>query len=108
MLISDNTQLRKNYFDSNMIQKVNGTLLQCFLNIYLAADIDRNQCLRLTSSNSRMCSHYVGNVIYHKFSYGAVSYRFNWENVNAMLEFVVYVQTCKIQTILEISHGFEF
>ena len=29
----------------------------------------------------------VGNVIYHKFSHGAVSYTLNGENVNFMLEF---------------------
>ena len=28
----------------------------------------------------------VINVIYHKFSNGAVSYTLNWENVNVMLE----------------------
>ena len=28
----------------------------------------------------------VSNVIYHKFSYGAVSYTLNGENVNVMLE----------------------
>ena len=28
----------------------------------------------------------VGNVIYHKFSHGAVSYTLNGENVNVMLE----------------------
>ena len=31
----------------------------------------------------------VNNVIYHKFSHGAVSYTFNGENVNVMLEFVI-------------------
>ena len=29
----------------------------------------------------------VSNVIYHKFSHGAVSYALNGENVNVMLEF---------------------
>ena len=29
----------------------------------------------------------VSNVIYHKFSYGGVSYSLNGENVNDMLEF---------------------
>ena len=28
----------------------------------------------------------VGNVIYHKFSHGAVSYTLNGDNVNVMLE----------------------
>ena len=31
----------------------------------------------------------VSNVIYHKFSHGAVSYMHNGENVNAMLELLV-------------------
>ena len=31
----------------------------------------------------------VNNVIYHKFSYGAVSYALNGENVNVMLEFLL-------------------
>ena len=31
----------------------------------------------------------VNNVIYHKFSHGAVSYTLNGENVNVMLEFAL-------------------
>ena len=31
----------------------------------------------------------VSNVIYHKFSHGAVSYTLNGKNVNVMLEFVM-------------------
>ena len=31
----------------------------------------------------------VSNVIYHKFSYGAVSYTLNGENVNVMLELYI-------------------
>ena len=43
----------------------------------------------------------VSNVIYHKFSHGAVSYTLNGENVNAMLEYDVILTshsalTCKI------------
>ena len=30
----------------------------------------------------------ISNMIYHKFSHGAVSYTLNGENVNVMLEFV--------------------
>ena len=33
----------------------------------------------------------VSNVIYHKFSHGAVSYTLNAENVNVMLEFIIKV-----------------
>ena len=32
----------------------------------------------------------VSNVIYHKCSHGADSYTLNWENVNVMLESVIY------------------
>ena len=31
----------------------------------------------------------VSNVIYHKFSHGAVSYTLNGENVNVMLEYIL-------------------
>ena len=31
----------------------------------------------------------VSNVIYHKFSHGAVSYMYNVENVNVMLEYQI-------------------
>ena len=31
----------------------------------------------------------VSNVIYHKFSHGAVSYTLNGENVNVMLEYTI-------------------
>ena len=37
------------------------------------------------------CTHYVGNVIYHKFSHGDVSYRFNGENINVKLELSMFV-----------------
>ena len=38
--------------------------------------------------NNLKVEHFdVSNVIYHKFSYGVVSYMLNGENVNVMLEF---------------------
>ena len=65
------------------------TLLHGFPKDYFAAEADRSKCLHATSSNALFCTHYVGNVIYHKFSHDDISYRFNGENVNAMLEFTV-------------------
>ena len=50
ILISDNTQVRKSYFDSNMIQKGNETLLQRFPKDYFAADVDRSKCLHESSN----------------------------------------------------------
>ena len=51
-----------------MNQKENATLLQCFPKDYFAEDVDRSKCLYETSSNILFYTHYVGNVIYHKFS----------------------------------------
>ena len=83
--------IKKNYFDSNMIQNRNATLLQRFPKDYFAADVDRSKCLYATSSNALFCTHYVGNVIYHKFSHGDVSYRFSGKNVNVVLECLVFL-----------------
>ena len=46
------------------------------------------KCLHPTSSKREMCTSSVSSVIYHNFSHGAISYKFNGENVNVMLEFV--------------------
>ena len=35
----------------------------------------------------------VSNMIYHKFSHGAISYTLNGEYVNVMLEFVINAST---------------
>ena len=37
--------------------------------------------------------HYVGNMIYHKFSHDDISYRFNGKNINVMLELLVKEQS---------------
>ena len=71
-----------------MIQNGNATLLQRFPKDYFAADVDRSKCLYATSFNALFCMHYVGNVIYHKFAHGDVSYRFNGKNIKVMLEYM--------------------
>ena len=78
--------VKKNYFDFNMIQKGDATLLQCFPKDYFAADIDRSKCLHAKASNALFCTHYIGNVIYQNFSHSDVSNRFNGKDVNVMLE----------------------
>ena len=70
-----------------MIQKGNATLLRRLPKDYFAADVDRSICLHATSSNAFVRTHYVGNVIYHKFSHSDVSYKVNGEKVNVMLEY---------------------
>ena len=67
-----------------MIRKGNTTLLHGFPKDYFAVDADRSNCLHATSSNALFYSHFVGNVIYHKFSHDDVCYWFSWKNVNAM------------------------
>ena len=88
-LISDKTQVRKKYFDSNMIQKGNATLSRHFSKDYFAVHVDRSKCLHATSSKTLFCTHYVGNMIYHKFSHDDVYIRFHAENVNIMLGFSI-------------------
>ena len=43
MLISDNSPVRKNYFDSNIIQNENARILRCLHMDYFEADIARSQ-----------------------------------------------------------------
>ena len=96
MLISNNTHIKKNYFYSNMIQKGNVTLLQHFPKDYFAVDVDRSKCLYM-SLNTLFCTHYVGNMIYHKFSNGDVSYRFNGGSFNVMSEFTIFMNKLLMQ-----------
>ena len=51
---------------------------------------------------ARKLNTHVNNVIYHKFSHGAVSYTLNGENVNVMLEFLLKVQ--KLLTFFSIKN----
>ena len=53
---------------------------------YFEADADRSTCLHATSSRREIKHFDVSNVIYHKFSHGAVSYTLNGENVKVILE----------------------
>ena len=54
--------VKKNYFDSNMIQKGNAILLQRFPNNYFAADVERHKCLHAA------CPNINGN-LRHKFQF---------------------------------------
>ena len=87
MLISDNSPVMKNKFDSNIIQ--NG--MQGYWDVYKWTILKRMspevKCLHPTSSRREMCTSSVSNVIYHKFSHGAAFYTLNGKNLNVMLEF---------------------
>ena len=86
VLISDNLPVRKNYFDSNIIQNENA---RRYCDVYLRIILKRTS----TDAHVYMWRHQgakvehldVSNVIYHKFSHSAVSYTLNGENVNVML-----------------------
>ena len=78
--------VKKNYFDSNMIQKGDATLLQHFLKDYFAADVDRSKCLlRRHQTRSSACTMLVTRFITN-FAHDDVSYRNNREIINIMLE----------------------
>ena len=56
------------------------------------AEVDRSTCLHVRSYQGAKVEHFdVSNVIYHKFSHGAISYTLNGENVNAMLELCINI-----------------
>ena len=70
-----------------------------------AADVDRSKCLHATSSNALFCKHYTGYVNYHKFSHNDISYRFNGENVNVMLESMIKAHSYNFKIITAICLG---
>ena len=49
MLISNNSQVRKTYFDNNIMQTESASKLQCFLKDFLEVKLGRSKCLCLTS-----------------------------------------------------------
>ena len=70
LISGGNTQVGKNYFDSDIIQE---GIISTFPNDYFAADVDKNKYLHAKSLSELLCTHYVGNVIYYKFSHGDLS-----------------------------------
>ena len=88
MLISDNLPVRKSYFDSNIRKNENASILRrfFFLRIILKRTSIEAHVYMLRHQGATVKHFDVSNVIYHKFSHGAVSYTLNGENVNVMLE----------------------
>ena len=78
---------------------------------YFEADVDRSTCLHATSLRVKADHVDVSNVIYHKFSHGAVSYTLNGENVNVMLESRHIEQSNAVvstRTITKLSYFLKF
>ena len=97
MLISDNTPVRKNYFDSNRMK------MQGYCDVYkwtlLRQTSPEVKCLHPTSSRREMCTLSVNDVNYQKFSHGAASYILNGKNVNIMLEFIISNKTIRKHSV---------
>ena len=105
MLISDNSPVRKNYFDSNIIKNGNARRLRHYKWTILKRTSPEVKCLHPTSSRREMCTLSVSNVIYHKFSHGAAFYTLNGKNVNVMLEYPIFANVflskkCEKQKLL--------
>ena len=85
MFISDNLPERRRYFDSNIIASCG-----CFFFFFFFYGLfwcGRRQKHMFSHQGAKVKHFDVSNVIYHKFSHGAVSYTLNGENVNVMLEY---------------------
>ena len=83
VLIRDNLPVRKSYFDSNIIARI---LWRSFLQIILKLMLTEAHVYMQRHQDAKVKHFDVSNVIYHKFSHGAVSYTLNGENVNVLLE----------------------
>ena len=80
MLISDNLPVRKSYFDSNIFARI---LRRFILRIILKRTSTEAHVYMRRHQDAKV----ISNVIYHKFSHGAVSYTLKGGNVKVMLEY---------------------
>ena len=89
MLISDNLPVRKSYFDSKIIKNENARILRHFFHgLFLIGRRQKHVYMR--RHQGAKVEHFdVSNVIYHKFSQGAIFCTLCGENVNVMLESVI-------------------
>ena len=86
MLISNNLPVRKSYFDSNIIARI---LQRFFLQIILKRTSTEAH-VYMSHLDAKVKHSDASNVIYHKFSHGAVYYTLNGEDVNVMLELNIF------------------
>ena len=88
MLISDNLPVRKSYFDSNIIARILQRFF--FLRIILKRTLTEAHVYMWRHLDAKLKHSDASNLIYHKFSHGAVYYTLNGENVNVMLELNIF------------------
>ena len=85
VLISDNLLVRKSYFDSNIIKNENARILRCFFLWIILKWTSTEAHVYMRRHQDAKVKHFDNsNVIYYKFSHGAVSYTLNGENVNVI------------------------
>ena len=89
MLISDALPVRKSYFDSNIILNENARILRHFFLRIILKRTSTEAHVYMRRQGAKVKHFDVSNVIYHKFSQGAISYTLNGENVNVMLELYI-------------------
>ena len=89
MLICDNLPVRKSYFDSNIISNETQRYCDIFLWTILKRTSSEAHVYMRRHQGGKVEYFDVSDVIYHKFSHGAVSYTLNGKNVNVMLEYVI-------------------
>ena len=105
MLIHDNSVVRKNYFDSNIIQNENARTLQSFSKNYFEADIEKKgTCLQVTHQGAKPACCGVSSMMHHKFSYNAVSCIL-WENHSSHVSIHITLKFKKKLDSLPNSHS---
>ena len=101
VLISDSLPVRKSYFDSNIMWNENARILRNFLSIILKQTSTEAHVYMGRHQGGKVKHFNVSNMIYLKFSHGAVSYMLNGENVNVMLEFEIRNVDCSFVELQE-------
>ena len=84
-LISDKSRYRKIISILTRYRKE----MQHFCNVFQRTILQRMSTevnVYIRGHQALFCTHYIGNIIYHRFSHSDVSYRFNGKTVNVLLE----------------------
>ena len=76
-LVSNTLPVRKNYFDSNIVQNANKGYCDVFRRIILKRTSTEARVFIRRPDGAKFDQVDVRNEIYHKFLYGAVSYMLN-------------------------------
>ena len=78
--------MKQNYFDSNMIKKEKVTLFNFAATFFEGLIFGGCKCLHATLQKCALSHTFLFTGNYHLFAHHDVSYRFNGENDNVVLE----------------------